>query len=168
MQTSCWSLKEWKLIVTVIEKLSGSGRDGNGIPIPGVIVEIQKKERKWMLTIQTAYLYGRYDRVGDKYKVEKECRVVGKKFIPLYCLHKRPDYNCSKIKLVNSFLKQNFVKILTTHLDHNSENAGYFTRVSIKLFKKSFLKHVVIIFMISLVGKQLHLLTNNSMKLFWI
>ena len=135
-------MQEWKLIVTVIAKLSGSGRDGNGIPIPGVIVERQKKERKWMLTIQTVYLCGLNDRVGDKYMVEKECRVVGKKFIPLYCLHKRPDYNYSKVKLVNSFLKQNFVKILTTHLDHNSENAGYFTRVSIKLFKKSFLKHV--------------------------
>ena len=39
-------------------------------------------------------------------------------------------------------MKQNFVKILTTHLDHNLKDAGYFIRVSIKSFKKSFLKHV--------------------------
>ena len=39
-------------------------------------------------------------------------------------------------------MKQNFVKILTTHLDHNLKDAGYFLRVSIKSFKKSFLKHI--------------------------
>ena len=39
-------------------------------------------------------------------------------------------------------MKQNFVNILTTHLDHNLKDAGYFIRVSIKSFKKSFLKHV--------------------------
>ena len=39
-------------------------------------------------------------------------------------------------------MKQNFVKILTTHLDHNLKDAGYFIRVSIKSFKKSFLKHI--------------------------
>ena len=39
-------------------------------------------------------------------------------------------------------MKQNFVKILITHLDHNLKDAGYFIRVSIKSFKKSFLKHV--------------------------
>ena len=39
-------------------------------------------------------------------------------------------------------MKQNFVKILTTHLDHNLKGAGYFIRVSVKSFKKSFLKHV--------------------------
>ena len=47
-----------------------------------------------------------------------------------------------KKKLDNSFLKQNFVIILTTHLDHNLKDAGYFIRVSIKSFKKSFLKHI--------------------------
>ena len=39
-------------------------------------------------------------------------------------------------------MKRNFVKILTTHLDHNLKDAGYFICVSIKSFKKSFLKHV--------------------------
>ena len=39
-------------------------------------------------------------------------------------------------------MKQNFVKILTTHLDHNSKDTGYFICVSIKSFKQSFLKHV--------------------------
>ena len=39
-------------------------------------------------------------------------------------------------------MRQNFVKILTTHLDHNLKHAGYFIRVSITSFKKSFLKHV--------------------------
>ena len=47
-----------------------------------------------------------------------------------------------KNKLDNSFLKQNFVKILTTLLDHNLKDAGYLIRVSIKSFKKSFLKHM--------------------------
>ena len=39
-------------IVNIIENLSGSGRDDNGIPIPGVAVERQKKEAKWMLTLR--------------------------------------------------------------------------------------------------------------------
>ena len=46
----------------------------------------------------------------------KESRVVGNKFLPLHRLFKHPDYDYSKVKLDNSFLKQNFVKILTTHL----------------------------------------------------
>ena len=63
-------------IINIIEKLSGSGRDDNDIPIPGVTVEKQKKETKWMLTLQTVYPYGLNDRVGDEYMVEKESRVV--------------------------------------------------------------------------------------------
>ena len=39
-------------------------------------------------------------------------------------------------------MKQNFVKIRTTHLDHNLKHAGYFIRVSIKSLNKYFLKHV--------------------------
>ena len=39
-------------------------------------------------------------------------------------------------------MKKSFVKILTTHLDRNLKDAGYFIRVSIKSFKKPFLKHV--------------------------
>ena len=58
-------------IVNIIEELYGSGRDDNGIPIPGVRVERQKKETKWMLTLQTVYPYGLNDRVGDEYMVEK-------------------------------------------------------------------------------------------------
>ena len=129
-------------IVSIIEKLSGSGRDGNGIPIPGVTFERQKKETKWMLTLQTVYPYGLNDKVGDEYMTKKESRVVGNKFLPLHRLYKRPDYNYPKIKLDNSFLEQNFVKILTTHLDHNLKDAGYFIRVSIKSFKKPFFKNV--------------------------
>ena len=94
-----------------------------------------------MFTIQAAYLYGLNDRVGDEHMAKKESRVAGNKFLPLYCPYKFPDYNYSKIKLDNPFLKQNFVKILTTHLDHNFKNAGYFIRGSIKSFKQSFLKH---------------------------
>ena len=44
------------------------------------------------------------------------------------------DYNYSKIKLDN-FLKTNFLKILTTHLDLNLKDASYFIRISIKSFK---------------------------------
>ena len=73
---------------------------------------------------------------------EKESRVADEKFLLLHHLYKHPDYNYSKIKLDNSFLKQNFVKILTICLDHNLKDAGYFTCVSIKSFKRSFLKYV--------------------------
>ena len=58
-------------IVNIIEELYGSERNDNGIPIPGVRVERQKKETKWMLTLQTVYPYGLNDRVGDEYMVEK-------------------------------------------------------------------------------------------------
>ena len=95
-----------------------------------------------MLNLQTVYPYGLNDRVGVEYMTEKESRVVGNKFKPMHRLYKRPEYNYSKIKLDNFLLKQNFVKILTTHLDHNLKDAGYLIRVSIKSFKKSFLKHV--------------------------
>ena len=57
-------------IVNIIEKLSGYGRGDNGIPIPGVTVERQKKETKWMFTFRTVYPYGLNDRVGDEYMVE--------------------------------------------------------------------------------------------------
>ena len=54
-------------IVNIIEKLSGSERDDNGIPILGVTVEGEKKETKWMLTILgNVYPYGLNDRVGDE------------------------------------------------------------------------------------------------------
>ena len=60
-----------------------------------------------------------------------------------HCIvYKCPEYNYSKNKLDNSFLKQNFVKILTTHLDHNLKDAGCLIRVCIKSFKKFFLKHI--------------------------
>ena len=45
-------------VVNIIEKLSGSGRDDSGIPIPGVTVDRHKKETKCMLTLETVYLYG--------------------------------------------------------------------------------------------------------------
>ena len=38
--------KNANYIVNIIEKLSGSGRDDNGNPIPGITVERQKKEMK--------------------------------------------------------------------------------------------------------------------------
>ena len=95
-----------------------------------------------MFTLQTVYPYGLNERASHDYMAGKHSRVVGNKFLPLHHLYKRPEYNYSKIKIDNSFLKQIFVKILTTHLDHNEEDAGYFIRISIKQFKKSFLKHV--------------------------
>ena len=156
--------KNANYMVNIIEKLSGSGRDDNGNPIPGVTVERQKKETKWVLTLQTVYPYGLNDRVGDEYMAEKDSRVVGNKFLPLHSLYKRPEYNYSKNKLDNSFLKQNFVKILTTHVDHNLKDAGYFIRFSIKSFKKSFLKHRKICNVIFLVAKQIHFPINNGMK----
>ena len=82
------------------------------------------------------------DRVGDEYMKEKESRVAGKKFLLLHRLHNRPPYNDNRTKLDNSFLKSHFVKILTTHLDYNLKDAGYFIGVSIKSFKKSALKHI--------------------------
>ena len=117
-------------IVNIIEKLSRSGRDDNGIPIPGVRVERQKKETKCVLTLHTVYPYGLNDRVGDEYMTEKDSRVVGNKFLPLHHLYKRPEYNYSKIKLDNFFLKQNFVKILTTDLDHNLRESNLLKSLS--------------------------------------
>ena len=91
--------------------------------------------------------------LGDEYMIQKESRVVGNNFLPLDCLYKRPDYNYFKIKLENSFLKQNFVKILTANFDHNLKNACYFIRVSMKSFKMSFLKHAFIDVYYFLSGK---------------
>ena len=81
---------------------------------------------KWMLILQTVYPQGLNDRVGDEYVSEEETRVVGNTFLLLHRLYKRPDYNLSKAKPNNSFLKQNFVKMITTHIDHNLKDAGYF------------------------------------------
>ena len=61
---------------------------------------------------------------------------------PLHLLYKRLDYNYSKTKLDRYFLQQNFVKILTTHLEHNLKDVGCFIHVPNKCFKNSFLKHV--------------------------
>ena len=44
----------------------------NGIPIPGVTVERQKKEAKWMLTFQSVYPYGQSDRIGDEIAWQKK------------------------------------------------------------------------------------------------
>ena len=81
------------------------------------------------------YPYGLNDRVSDEYMAEKDSRVVGNNFLPLHHLYKYPEYNYSKNKLDYSFLKQNFVKIVTTHLDHNLKDAGYLTSVSSNLLK---------------------------------
>ena len=58
----------------IITKHFGVGlcMNDNGIPITGVTVEGQKKETKWMLTLQTIYRYGLNDRVGDEYMAEKK------------------------------------------------------------------------------------------------
>ena len=87
-----------------------------------------------MLTIQNVYLYGLNDRVGDEYMTGKENRVIGNRFLPLDRLYKRLDDNYYKAKLDSCFLKQKFVKILTTHLDHNLKDIGCFIHISIKLF----------------------------------
>ena len=105
-------------------------------------VERQNKETKWMLKLQTVYPYGLNDRVGDKYMTQRESRVVDNMFLPLHRLYKCLDCNYYNVKLSNSLLKQNFAKILSTHLDYYLKNPGYFIGVSIKSFKKSFLKHV--------------------------
>ena len=128
--------------VNIIEKLDGSGRDKNGKPLPGVTSLRGKSETNWMLTLQTVYPYGLNDRIGDEYMIEKDCRIIGNKFLPLKRLHDRPAYNVHKAKLDNSFLKSNFLKILQTHFDADLKNAGYFIRVSIKSFKKSALKFI--------------------------
>ena len=78
-------------IVNIIEKLSGSGRDDNGILIPGVTVERHKMETKQVFILQTVYSSGLNDRVGDEDMAEKGSRVVGNKLLPLYGLHKGPE-----------------------------------------------------------------------------
>ena len=87
-----------------------------------------------MLTLQNVYPYGLNDRVGDEYITEKDSTVVGNKFLPLLSLYKRPEYNYSKTELDNSFFKQDFVKILTTHLNNKLKYAGHFICVFIKSF----------------------------------
>ena len=83
-------------------------RDDNGISIPGITAERKKREMKWRLTLQTVTPYGLNDRVGYEHMAEKDVRVVDNKFLTLHCLYKRPDYNYSKIKLDNPFLKHFF------------------------------------------------------------
>ena len=88
-----------------------------------------------MLTLQTVYPYGLNDRGADEY--------IGLLAISFY--HYVIYTNAHIIitlKLNLIVLSWNFVKILTTHLDHNLKDASYFIRVSVKSFKKSFLKHV--------------------------
>ena len=62
-----------------------------------------------MLTLQTVYRYGLNDRVRHGYMAEKESRVFGNKLLLLHRLYKHLDYNYSKMKLDNSFWKQNFI-----------------------------------------------------------
>ena len=57
--------------VNIVEKLSGSGRDDNGIPVPGITLERQKEEMKLMFTLKTLYPYGLNDRVSDEYMAEQ-------------------------------------------------------------------------------------------------
>ena len=80
-------------MVNIIEKWSTSRTDDNGISIPGVAVERQRKKTNWMLTLQAVYPYGLSDRIGDEYMAEKDSRLVGNAFLPLHCLYKRPVYN---------------------------------------------------------------------------
>ena len=82
------------------EKLSGSGREDNDIAIPGVTVERQKKETKWMLTLQTVYPYGLNDRVGDEYMAEKDSRVVGNKFLYKFLLLIASSIRTSRVQLL--------------------------------------------------------------------
>ena len=136
----CWSLRNVGYIVNMIEKLSGSGRDGSGNPIPGITVERWRGGgAKWMLTLQTVIPYGLGGRVGDECMAEKDSGVVGNGFLPLHCLYRRPEYDCSKNELDTSFLKQNFVKVLTPHLDHNFKRCWLFYSCFHQIFWRVFL-----------------------------
>ena len=57
--------------VSIIEKLPGSGREDNGIPIPGITVERQKRRQNGYSPIQTVFPYGLNDIVDDEYMAEK-------------------------------------------------------------------------------------------------
>ena len=88
-----------------------------------------------MLTLQTVYPYGLNDRGADEY--------IGLLAISFYHYVIYTNVHIIiTLKLNLIVLSWNFVKILTTHLDHNLKDASYFIRVSVKSFKKSFLKHV--------------------------
>ena len=67
-------------MVNIIEKLSGSERDDNGLPIHGIIVERQKEEE--MDTQPSNCPYGLHDRLVNEYTTEKDRRVAGNKFLP--------------------------------------------------------------------------------------
>ena len=63
-------------IVNIIEKLSGSGRNDNGIPIPSVTAERQKNETKQIITFQTVHPYGLNDRVVTNVWQEKKVELL--------------------------------------------------------------------------------------------
>ena len=90
-----------------------------------------------MLTLQTVYSCGINDRADDECIAEKDNRVVGNMFCFYHCIVyiKVQSIITFKNELDNSFLKQNFFKILSTHFGHNLKDAGYFVRVSVKFFK---------------------------------
>ena len=110
-----------------------------------------------MLTLQTVYPYGLNDRGADEY--------IGLLAISFYHYVIYTNVHIIiTLKLNLIVLSWNFVKILTRHLDHNLKDASYFIRVSVKSFKKSFLKHVCNDVYDFLVAKQIHFPTNSGMK----
>ena len=68
-------------------------------------MEDRKRRQNGCLPIRLFILYGLNDRIGDECTAEKPSRVFGNKFLPMHRLCKSPEYNYSKIKLDNSFLK---------------------------------------------------------------
>ena len=67
-------------MVNIIEKLSGSERDDNGLPFHGIIVDRQKWEE---IDSQPSNCpYGLHDRLGNEYTAERDRRVAGNKFLP--------------------------------------------------------------------------------------
>ena len=126
-------MQKCELHIKITGKLPESGRDDNGISILGLTIERQKKEMKWMLTLQPVFSYGVNDKVGDEYIAETESRVVGNDSYHYIVYISFQIIITLKLSLI-IFLKQSFVKIITAHLGRNSKDNGY--------FKKSFLKQV--------------------------
>ena len=65
--------------VQIIEKLPGNGRKGKYLD-PKSTKYRKERELHWMLKLRTVYPYGLNDRVGDEFKIERNQKLVAKRF----------------------------------------------------------------------------------------
>ena len=76
-------------VVTIIEKLPGSGRTDRGVVDPGMKKVRKAREKYWILKMRTAFPFGLNDRIDDEYKRYEHKKCVHKEFPPLSREHVR-------------------------------------------------------------------------------